>query len=189
LHEVLIVDDNSEPSDILAMYRILDDYKIPHRIIARRARGHFLSMNMIFDAVKTEYLFHLEDDWEMTQSGEILAESLKMLKKCSKIQSVLCRNWNTGKEISSGVNVHDWNGKPYDARSLNTWPGYSLNPSLQNVKLLRENVGYFRDVKLFELDYATRYQQAGYLQGMLTTEYFKHIGAARSAYKLNGTKR
>ena len=149
--------------------------------------GHPQALNLLFDAVETEYIMFLEDDWE-AKKHFFLQDGINIIKNNENILSVLYRLWSSTKLIN-GVKVHNYNGLKYNKHDIHTYPGYTLNPTVQAIKKIREKCGRFDEsVKFFELDYATKYAAAGFKLAMID-EVFTHIGVGRSAYILNGTKR
>jgi hypothetical protein len=117
-----------------------------------------------------------------------LQAGIDIIKQNENIASVLYRLWSSTKMIN-GVKVHNYNGLKYNKHDIHTYPGYTLNPTVQNIKRIREKCGRFDEsVKFFELDYATKFAAAGFKLAMID-EVFVHTGVGRSAYILNGTKR
>lgn len=70
------------------------------------------------------------------------------------------------------------------------WPGFTLNPSIINLKLIREKIGLFNECEtqdLFEYDYSCRVDEAG-INIHYIELYIDHIGEV-SSYVLNDLKR
>jgi len=86
----------------------------------------------------------------------------------------------------------DYGGKNnYDSNLWWWWPGFTLNPGLINLKMLKNNVGYFKlDVALeiFEYDYGVRCFMKDILIYFMLYDV-SHIGTQVSGYKLNNTPR
>jgi hypothetical protein len=187
ISKVIMIDDNSEPHQFNEMINTLAGYYLEARVMRKIQPGHPQALNLLFDAVETDYIFMLEDDWEAKKPFSLQA-GIDIIKQNENIPSVLYRLWKDTKMIN-GVKVHNYNGLKYNSRDINTYPGYTLNPTVQNIKKIREKCGRFDEkVKLFELEYATKYAAAGFHLAMID-DVFKHIGIGKSAYLLNGTQR
>ena len=183
ISHILIIDDNSPADQINEMIKFLKDFNVNIKIIHRKIRGHYISMNMIFDEVKTEYIFHLEDDWLLTKEAPLIKIGLDKMRKNEKIKSVLYRRW-----VSYKDGVHYWNGKKYNNEDIMTYPGYTFNPTLQNIKAIHQEIGHFKNVPFFELAYSYRYAEK-FVVGMTEDDYFEHLGHGKSAYEINRSKR
>ena len=71
------------------------------------------------------------------------------------------------------------------------WPGFSLNPSLFNLKKIRNEIGYFREdimQELFEYDYANRCYVNNINVNYIDLN-IEHIGWEISSYSLNDMRR
>lgn len=75
-----------------------------------------------------------------------------------------------------------WNNDPY------WWPGFTLNPSVYNVELMRK-IGKFYEGKEFEFYHGVRIFFAGYNVYVLCTNRCLHIGDDISAYDINKENR
>lgn len=195
IQEIIIIDDSSSINDIKDMQYFLKDYKYKITIISGNQKNHALSLNVLFSKVKTDYIFHLEDDWEF-KKGDLIRQAFQIIDDNKNIKSVIMRNWieqgaknQIKKMTKAGIKyyIHNYNGLRFVKGNINTYPGYSLNPSLQNIKEIRD-IGEFENKELFELRFAYNYYSNGFLIGMTSQDYCKHIGGALSAYKLNNTK-
>ncbi len=195
IQEIIIIDDSSSQEDIEAMKYILKDFKYKIKIISGNHKSHQRSLNILFDNVKTDYIFHLEDDWEF-KKGDFIKQAFDIMKDNKKVKSVLMRNWieqgakdQIKKITKTGIKyyIHNYNGLKFEIGTVNTYPGYSLNPALQNIKDIR-TLGKFEYRELFELRHAFKYFSNDWIVAMTDQDYCKHIGSALSAYKLNNTK-
>jgi hypothetical protein len=192
IKEIIIVDDNSSLDDIKEMQNFLKDYKYNIKLISTNC-GHANALNILFYNVQTDYIFHLEDDWEI-KKGNFIRQSFEIMNDNEKIKSVLMRNWiaqGAKQQIPKHIEktkyyIHNYNGLKFQKGNINTYPGYSLNPSLQNIKDIKK-IGKFENKKLFELRFAYRYYSYGYLVGMTYFDFCLHVGI-QSAYKSNNTE-
>ena len=200
IQEIILIDDCSSRYDFDKMKQLLQDIPIQIRILVKQIPGHVESLNILFSQVKTDYIFHLEDDWKFTIKDNFIRDALQIiLNDADEVKIVIMRNWikqgakqNNIHETMEGIKyyIHDYNYQPFIKGEINTYPGYSLNPSLQHIKDIRENIGLFRNVKLFELDFALRYCNIGrgYKVALTDQDYCQHIGGNVNAYTLNNTE-
>lgn len=195
INQIIIIDDGSSKQDILSMFEILKDYKYDIIFIEKKNKGHAYSLNTLFRYVKTDYIFHLEDDWSF-KKGNFIRQAFDIMNDNEKIKSVIVRNWieqgvkkQIQKKTQAGLNyfLHNFNGLKFQKGNLNTYPGYSLNPSLQDMRCFKE-IEKFYNKELFELRFAYRYFSFDYLIGMTEKDYCIHTGKNINAYKLNNTK-
>jgi len=187
IEKVIMIDDNSDPTQFTEMINHLSSYFIKAYVLRKITPGHPAALNKLFDAVDTDYIMMLEDDWE-AQKPFYLQSGIDIIKQNENILSVLYRLWGNTKMIN-GIKVHNYNGLKYNSRDIHTYPGYTLNPTIQAIKKIRKACGKFDEkVKLFELEYAKKYAAAGFYLAMLD-DIFCHIGIRKSAYILNGTQR
>lgn len=196
IKEIIIIDDGSSDSDIKGMFTILSDCKYNIKFIQKKNKGHARSLNILFDNVKTDYIFHLEDDWEFIKKDNFIRKGFKILDDNKKIKSVIMRNWieqgckqNDLQKTKTGIKyyIHNYNGQKFIKGEVNTYPGYSLNPSLQNISDIKK-IGKFENKELFELRFAYRYFSYDYKVALTEIDYCKHIGNNINAYRLNNTK-
>jgi len=199
IKNIIIVDDASSKTDIENMKQLLSGIKKDILFICKDNPDHVQSLNILFDKVKTDYVFHLEDDWNFIQHGNFIREGFEIMADNDKIKTVIMRNWikqgnkdfhrcktKTGLEY----HIHHYNFKKHIPGELNTYPGYSLNPSLQNMKHIKDIIGKFTRTINFELQFALRYCNigTGFLTAMMANDYCEHIGTNINAYALNNTK-
>lgn len=194
----ICVDDNSSKED-----RIIMKERWPFLTFINKTeetKGHFSSMQILRDVVDTKYMFHLEDDW-LFYNEICLSELLEILDDDNKIGQVLVnRNYteSPSDNIVGGIEkftqsnlryfIHEYitstsENQDFICRygnviNCNYWPHFSLRPSLINVKIFQDN--YFKNVAHFEMDFAKRYVQQGYVSAFLQDSSCKHIGRLTS---------
>ncbi len=208
----LCVDDNSSKED---REKMKERYPFFDFIFKEEVdKGHVKSMNMIWDNVTTTYILHFEDDWLCNNCFNLKCY-LDYIKK-SNIAQLILRRISSDDHI--GVDHVDGNqifkyvynpnhsfkpelNKKYDeinsgSKSLYQtdkfwwWPGFSLNPSILNIKLLKKQVGYFNTEvrsELFEYDYALRCYNNN-LDIHYVNLNIQHTGTV-SSYSLNNLRR
>lgn len=213
----LCVDDNSSAEDrekMKTLYPFFTFYlKTPEE------KGHPQSMNIIRKSVTTPYLFHMEDDWKFIEKKPYISQCFDVLSANSAIgQCLINKNYSeieSDIEVRGGVfhqtnhgtryyihefarnqeELHQWIAKYGASKSSNYWPHFSFRPSIIKTKILKE-LGEFDVMKShFEMDYAHRYVNRGYISAFLEGIYCLHTGRLTSerddltklnAYDLNG---
>jgi hypothetical protein len=73
------------------------------------------------------------------------------------------------------------------------WPNYSLQPSMASMRVIKEIGRYNEETRHFELEFAKRYTNKGYLTAFLDGIHVLHIGKqpwetnpeVKNAYELN----
>lgn len=192
------VDDNSSEEDrekMKSRYPFFTFY-----LKTKEEKGHPQSMNIIQREVKTPFIFHMEDDWKFYEKRAYLTECLDVLSSAPNIcQCLLNRNyaevpadvdiiggvWNS---TASGtvyvVHEHTKNNteqqqfleKYRGGKNCSYWPHYSLRASLLRSSVLREVGQYDEKVSHFEMDYAYKVRDKGYISAFLPGIYCMHIG-------------
>lgn len=206
IHEWICIDDNSSAEDRARMKARFGFFTWVWK--DEQARGHAHSMNLIADLVSAggfDYVLHLEDDWEFFETRDWIGDALDVLAQHGECGQVLFnRNYAevpedrdilgglvraTPNGIDYRLHVHE-PGAVTHGRSNAWWPHYSLRPSLTRTEVFRRVGRFDPGADHFELDYARRYQQAGFRSAFLDTIGLRHIGKLTSesgdnAYSLN----
>lgn len=211
IDEWLCVDDNSTEKDRDKMNTLYPFFKFIFK--EPIDKGHQKSMNIILDNVKTDYAFQFEDDW-ICYNTFYVEEYLKMIRE-NEFNHIIMR-WIGGRhnlykknqkyDIYKYVYNPGHDGKPrenceydkkhdYPVEKMGKnigwwWAGFSLNPSVYNIGLVKKYIGKFNEIiptELFEYDYALRCHKYGYKIGLVNMN-IQHIGKI-SSYTLNGTHR
>lgn len=95
-------------------------------------RGQIRSIDEAYSHVKTEYVFHLEDDWETYRDGAIL-ESIKILESTPNVSAVMCRKHDP--------KVYHLLDTPPYLKCWGGWGYYSFNPGLRRMSDYSEFFG------------------------------------------------
>jgi len=120
-------------------YKIIDDSTTPEmfeELVAKFPQiewtfnwerlGQSKSIDILYDDIDTEYIFHCEDDWEFQKSG-FIEESLKFMGK----DPMVIQAWLRGRNDTNGHPLIY--GEEYDRLSFGyngIWHGFSFNPVL-----------------------------------------------------------
>jgi glycosyltransferase involved in cell wall biosynthesis len=199
IKEYIVVDDNSSAGDREVMQK-----EFPFiRFIWKKTgeRGHCQSMNILFSQVKTDYQLQWEDDWLFKRPDNYITGAFEIMMAEEQIKQVSFDNRFGGiqKRTPSGLFYTGWDFKPDSCPDLkderfeelfihgvHSYPGWSLNPGLNDFKALKEQIGKFKDFKkkgVFEINYARRFYLAGFKRVSLARNSVDHIGKI-SAYTL-----
>jgi glycosyltransferase involved in cell wall biosynthesis len=89
-----------------------------------KRRGQIRSIDDAYSHVKTDYVFHLEEDWETYKDGAI-AESLKIIENTEKVSAVMCRKHDP--------RVYHMSDTPPYLKCWGGWGYYSFNPGLRRM--------------------------------------------------------
>ncbi len=143
--------------------------------------GQAYSIDRAYEEVTTEYIFHLEDDWEFLKPGPIMAESLAILRAYPNVSTVTLTNhkgWVVRDPAYSCLI-----NKPSHAGMDVAWDGITFNPGLRRLsdyKILGRSLQKILGHKgCPELEVSCAYRTLGYVMADLGTQYVLHIGCDR----------
>lgn len=220
----IIVDDNSTENDRQIMKKLYPFFEMINK--SAEDKGHAKSMNLLQAKVEEsncDLVFHLEDDWIFINQKPYLTLLMDILS-CEPTcgQALVNRNYaerlnDDNLRIVGGIEkltrheVHyvlhqHFKGAEYENHMVTLesnqvsqawWPHYSLRPGLMRTSVWKQLGTYDEKHTHFELDYATRYTNAGFHTAFLNGIHSLHIGKLTSeketliasAYTLNNTKR
>jgi GR25 family glycosyltransferase involved in LPS biosynthesis len=218
------VDDNSSEEDREKMKKLYPFFTFYFK--NPEEKGHPKSMNIIRDYVinttKTPYIIHLEDDWKFFTKKSYIKDAFEVLSDNDKIgQCLFNKNYiETEKDVTvvKGGEFHvtdkgmryyihefvnteekkaQWLEKHGCGLSSNYWPHFSFRPSLLRTKILEELGEFDTNVLHFEMVYAHKYVEKGYVSAFFENLYCIHTGrltsqiyddSAINAYILNNEK-
>jgi hypothetical protein len=207
------VDDNSSEEDRDKMqkeYPWIDYYmKNPAE------KGHRPSMKIIWEKLnelRPEYWIHMEDDFLFHTPGSYVHKPMQMMidsrNSGYNVRQILY-NRNYGETIrdyniqghkilrrmTHEVALHQYKaGGNFDYGNCHYWPHYSFRPSLIDVAAILTIGNYDTPNQFFEMDYANRWMQMGFLSGFYNHLTNRHIGrltserndqTQKNAYELN----
>ena len=213
------VDDNSSEDDrakMRDMYPWIDYYFKPPA-----EKGHRPSMKIIWDKLNTlrpEYWIHMEDDFLFHTPGSYVYKAMQMITDARNsgynVRQVLY-NRNYGETVRDykiqghklirrmkyemALHQHkttndSGGGGDFGYGNCHYWPHYSFRPSLIDVAAILEVGDYDTPNQFFEMDYASRWTNLGFLSGFYNQITNRHIGRLTSerndrtqpnAYELN----
>ena len=137
--EYIVVEDGGDHKSEFAVRKLLgENVKITY-LYHHVNKGQLLSVFEAYSLVRTEYVFHLEEDWNFVRSGfiEVSLAALQANKKCLYLSLRSCDDQNGHPLISSNTYNYLiprplWRGG---------WVGFGFNPSLRRIRDFRK-LGY-----------------------------------------------
>jgi hypothetical protein len=196
---VYVYDDRSPEKDRLLMEEIISQL-FPKRVcrVFAHQKGHAHSLNLIQSTAPTELAFCCEDDWEFVKPGSFIRDSLEILNSDLSILQVafsLGAGWYVPDHGILDVNQYrraknvgyyewHWDGSETHRDIWETWPHFTLNPHVQNLSRIKDQIGPFIPGLKFEERWARRYAKLGFRTAFLPDPYVRHLGEV-SAYALN----
>ncbi|KAF1318682.1 N-terminal acetyltransferase a complex subunit nat1, partial [Globisporangium splendens] len=204
---MLVVDDNSSPSDRDAM-KAHSPQSFEFLLKTPDQRGHAKSLNLAIERVQSQFVFYLEDDWEFVNyttregndtspSSTFLDDTLTILRGNSSreyepLAQVLLKNYEGGwlRQLGSiRYFVHEFAAND-PALPFAFWPGFSLNPGLWNLGAILEAMEWDESVDQprqrpifdevsdrFEALFACELWRTGVRITYLDGEFISHTGA------------
>lgn len=150
-------------------------------------RGQISSIDRAYSLVKTDYIFHCEDDWEFVLGNGWMIESKQILEKYPSVMQVSLRGdsgWHQliDKPPYEGFKVAmpHWHGG---------WGGISFNPGLRRLRDWHQIGSYGRHVAYgtmglkHELELSKMFLGAGFVIADLNRSIVVHTGHNRSTMK------
>lgn len=203
----LIIDDNSAVGDRELMMAENADFEFVFK--GPHDAGHARSLNIMLSEVVTDYALYWEDDSLLVSRGAWLQPAVALLRADPKLLSVSldpcieddarCRHRRQWSRVESAIphlrSVHRTMSDYVDSHDFeftrDPWPGYSLKPHLLDLRKARKFVGSFDEDNSdhMEYDFARRAAARGLHTAILDGSFVEDIGAANSAYVLNGLPR
>lgn len=187
------VDDNSCQEDRKEMNKLYP--WIDYYMKTFEEKGHRKSMNIIYkklEELNPKYWFHLEDDFLFFDKISIkkVLDSFNLLEKNNVKQILFNRNYAEtiseynikGHQTTNNKNLVLHLHKNDSAEYLNChyWPHFSFRPSIIDVEAILKLGDFNSENQFFEMDYAKKYNSAGYKSGFLNKISNIHIGKLTS---------
>lgn len=191
LYEVILIEDGgiNHNRGLIAKYLNVKQEKI--KIIKNNQNiGQIQSIDIAYSQVRSEYIFHCEDDWEFYREG-FIENSLDIIESDSKIFCVWIRAHddtnghpiNMGSHSDTGQQSYFLMGEGYKG----VWYGFTFNPSLRRTQDCFLLFPYAdlpiayqlkNRTKITESDISIHYHQLGYKAAISADSrgYVRHIG-------------
>ena len=200
IKKFIIIEDSGMKNINDFVYDLIDKSKIL-LIYNNKNIGQIASIDKAYTYVDTEYIFHLEEDWEFYKSG-FIEQSLDILKNNIKIGLVWLIEYNNNKAVFSNhiieEKIYDNKYKllssnhigskrktPKSKREPVIWSGFTFNPSLRRLSdynlmgpYLKKCIPYFFEKRCDELDIQKLFLENNFKAAITLHEegFVKHIG-------------
>jgi len=214
----IIVDDNSSEEDRKWMkekypfidYIYKDTSQKGHPRSMNIIYDELISLNISKDSGSPAFIFNLEDDWDFFVKDNYIEKMIKVLKSNDKYGQCLI-NINYSEDTKTGSQIwgstmkyldslryfvhNHYTGKELD--EINNlkkypncfyWPHFSFRPGLTKIEVFLDIGKFNESAQHFEMEYAYRYVEKGYLTTFLDSVSSSHIGRRtyeRKSDKLN----
>ena len=196
------VDDNSSEDDRNKMKELYPFFNFYWKTPTEK--GHPRSMNIIRDFVKSEFIFHMEDDWKFFNKRNYISDCMSVLSENNSYgQCLINKNYaETHEDISlvggefkvakNGTRyfIHEYtstkeeqdefNKKYGNQKNCSYWSHFSFRPSLLRRKILTILGPYNESAHHFEMDYSKKYASTGLKSTFLDGIHCLHIGRLTS---------
>lgn len=194
IEQTIIIEDSGILQDFANVKKIVPT---PLEIIINPVNlGQMKSIDLAYSKVKTDYIFHCEEDWEFFNFN-FIEKSFEILNTDSKIFTVWLRAFaekKIGKVIDKLNPVHlsknNWYYRILQSKGKSWQSGFSLNPGLRktsdcmklhpysNLEVLFPKIG---EQLVGERDLSVHYRNAGFIAAITNDEngYIRHIGGKR----------
>ncbi len=190
IHEVILVEDGPEIPSVVGLY----PFPFASRKICTGTRvGQIASVDYAYSLVTTEYIFHLEDDWQF-YTPKFIEKSLTILESENRCLQVWLRavNDTMGHPLCPKVRYAGnvpWQRVEFDYD--NDWHGFSFNPGLRRLTDYIDVGGYGIHTRglanrlgSHEAALSNLYRRRGMFAVILTDEsgrgYVRHTGDLRT---------
>ena len=164
-------------------------YEFPIEVIYNNPKlFQIKSIDAAYSMVDTEYIFHMEEDWEFLKPS-FIEDSMKVLEADENILQV----WLRG--VDDSTLPHPWEEGVYELEGLKMvlvkyagiWNGFSLNPGLKRLSDWKELPnGYDGCERItpselsggvtLECDISMEYRRRGRIAMRFLESYVTHIG-------------
>jgi len=196
------VDDNSSEEDRTKMKELYPFFNFYWK--TPEEKGHPRSMNIIRDFAKTEFIFHMEDDWKFFDKRTYISDCMSVLSENNSYgQCLINRNYaETHNDIyivggefkvskngtryfiheyaSTKKKMEEFNKKHGNQKNCAYWSHFSFRPSLFRRKILTILGPYNESAYHFEMEYSKKYASIGLKSTFLDGIYCLHTGRLTS---------
>ena len=144
--------------------------------------GHHRAVDYMYDRVKTEFIFHCEDDWKFHDLN-FLGQSIDALRASDSLSMVCLRSLSdfqfTNEDFAKKLEIKLGDKKLADMTRLHDqWHGFTFNPHLARTEIWRD-LGGFSSFKK-ERHISRHLRKKGLKVGYLEPGFCRHIGEEAS---------
>lgn len=185
LNQIIIIEDSGFEKKLQKCLNKFSDYKFDV-IINKQKLGQLKSIDKAYLHVKSDFIFHCEDDWEFIQSG-FIEKSLQILLENEKILSVWLRDISEYNNIS--FSHQTYNTSSNISYKLVYEAILSFNPTLKRMSDYKSIQNYARFQSLdFETQISNFYKEQNFASAILTFSHVKHLGWHRRVANIHKNK-
>jgi len=185
--EFIIIDDSGNAQ---AHRQICEWFPSYTKIFNGENMGLIDSIDRVYSAVRTKYVFHIEDDWEFIKPG-FIEQTVQVIINSQMVMQVWVSNVNNQPEDPE-IN-YAWK-TPYKYASLDgvhhLWHGFTFHPSLRCMKSYKEAAPWSQwspptdFLALRECRIGEEYYRRGYRAATLMDSYCIHTGGQASTWNI-----
>jgi hypothetical protein len=161
-----------------------------------RRMGQLAAIDLAYGQVRSEHIFHCEDDWEFYAPG-FIEKSLAVLRRSPEVLQVWLRALDDTNNLPIMDHLFHADGVPYrlirpgyHSEEWGTWHGFSLNPGLRRLRdypligsFSSHNPHGTKKAWEVERELSEVYLKLGFLAAILADRdgkgYVRHIGWGR----------
>jgi|LauGreDrversion4_2_1035121.scaffolds.fasta_scaffold17322_6 GT2 family glycosyltransferase len=182
IYEYIVINDDPSSKDLVEeVFANLGNCRIIHNPVNI---GLKKSLDILFNSVTTNYIFHLEDDWFFEHKNAYVLDSLTILENSPDIHQVWVRHSHDTPHPAH-TTLLTCNGVEYFELHNNfngIWNGYSWNPGLRRksdyLQMFPNGVAEFNS----ESECALHSRKFDYKVVQLKNTTCYHIGYDRTTY-------
>jgi len=158
--EKIIIDDSGKED---VSKKLFEDYSNDFKIIINKKNiGQIRSIDKAYSEVKTEYIFHCEDDWSFYRSG-FVKDAIEVLSFHDEVVCVSFRDYENDLvkhcpyEKIKKINIYNDLGFCVSDKTNYGWAGFTFNPSVIRTSDYKKNgpyhsIGHELQISQFYLD-------------------------------------
>lgn len=138
--------------------------------------GQIKSIDRAYSYVKTDYIFHCEEDWEFYKKG-FIENSITILENKPKIINVWLRELDDTNKHPVETEVFNFKNLSYrmiKTNHLDTWHGFTFNPAVKRLADYKK-LGQYQSVG-HEAEIGQFYYDLGFKACIFLDGYVKHLG-------------
>lgn len=176
LAEIVITEDSGDSAVLDVTKQFSGDFRV---LISPKRRGQLACIDLAYQSLKTDWVFHCEDDWEFFGS-DFIEPSRELLNRFSNLSLISLRPREELNRLIRNSARQRLNGIEFFTADPTLHPeyfGYSFNPGLRRLSDYRR----FAPLTQFsgERDVSYCFKRLGYTMGYLETAAVRHIGNDR----------
>lgn len=182
LAEVLVAEDSGDKRVFDVVQQFIGKFPEIEVIVNDPPLGQVKSIDKMYSRIKTEWIFHCEDDWEFFADG-FIEKSFLILDEFDQYSMVSLRDREKFGADQFFPGPHSVSGVEFfaiDPSARPIWAGLSFNPGLRRMQDYKV-VGPYADLAVIALERHVSYcyQELGYSIVHLAEPAVRHIGAGR----------